>query len=194
MFNKLKEAAQLAKDLAGAVRNDLGDKAEKAKAAADTATEHAERALGIEKVRMQFMCGSVHKPYVVVLKRKRPDKFAVVAYELDVRVASSAPAASSGTVSVETDTRLADDFDWSTWTCPFCAWHGAVGVMTFLTCKCGSSQCGSTAVRVSGGTKITCDACNWTGLTQPPDGRLFVLKPVQSQTALPPAQQTKLLK
>ena len=186
MFKTLKDAAQLAKDLAGAVRNDMSGKAERV-------TKQAEDALGIERVRMQFMCGSVHKPYVVVLKRKRLEKFTVVDYERDVRVASSAPSTSGGTVSVETETRSTDDFDWSSWTCPFCAWHGGMG-MTFVTCQCGSSQCGSTAVKVVGGTKITCEACNWTGLTHPPDGRLFVLKSSQTSTALPPPQHLFLPK
>lgn len=178
MFKTLKDAAQLAKDLADAVRNDIGGKAERV-------TQKAEDALGIERVRLQFMCGSLHKPYVVVMRRKRGEKFVVSGYEIDVRLAS-APA-KTGTASPETETKSGDEFDWGDWACPCCHWQGAVGVVSFVSCACGSTQCGSTAIRDAGGTKITCDFCNWTGYTRPPSGSLLVLK--QNPTALPAPPQ-----
>lgn len=182
MFKTLRDAAQLAKDLADAGRNYVGGKA-------GHAAQRAEDALGIERVRMQFMCGSLRKPYVVVLRRKRGEKFVVTGYEIDVRLAS-APA-QSGTASPESETRPYDEFDWKDWACPCCHWHGAVGMMTFISCACGSSQCGSTAIHETGGTKITCDFCNWTGYTRPPSGSLLVLK--QNPTALPTPPRQVLL-
>lgn len=182
MFKTLKDAAQLAKDLADAGRNYVGGKA-------GHAAQRAEDALGIERVRMQFMCGSLHKPYVVVLRRKRGEKFVVTDYEIDVRLAS-APA-QSGTASPETETKSGHEFDWHDWACPCCHWRGASGVVSFVSCSCGSTQCGSTAIHETGGTKITCDFCNWTGYTGPPSGSLLVLK--QHPTALPTPPRQVLL-